>query len=195
MMPLARRILIVWALVAVFFYWAGGLIVHMVLPWLEIVTNLLAKNYHADLSIGTGTQGTVINILATVTSSIYQYNIPIAPKGAQLAAAGTLAHALTPLVIFFALIFSWPGSFKAVLTRAFIGVPIGIAILSATMPFLLTSHIEEIFHSALQTVAQKNMPLPFVMTWVILMEMGGLWLLPIIGALGCVVFSRQIKPL
>jgi hypothetical protein len=192
-LPLAGRFLVVWALVAVFFYYSGEFIVRVFLPWLATVTNMLAEYFHADLSIVPDKQGVVIKILARVTQDIYQYNFPIAPKGAELTAVGTLAHALTPLVIFFALVLSWPGSFKALVLRVVMGVPVGIVLLSAILPCLLVSHIEGVFHSALQTVAKKEMPMPFIMTWVIFMEMGGVWLLPIMGALGCVAVTHPVN--
>lgn len=192
-LALTGRVLLVWVLVAVFFYYCGATLLQLVLPWLQWIANVLSVNYHAELGLGSGDKGTVINIVAQVTEDIYQYNIPIAPKGAELTGAGTLVHALTPLVILFTLIIAWPGSLRAVLARMLVGVPIGLAVLSCSLPFLLVSHIDEIFYTALQNVAKKPMPQPAIISWVMFMEMGGIWLLPLIGALGCVASAHHFK--
>lgn len=192
-LPLMGRALGVWVLVAMFFYYCGATLLQLALPWLQWIANLLSVNYHAELSLGLGDKGTVINIVARVTDDIFQYNIPIAPKGTELTGAGTLVHALTPLVILFTLIIAWPGSLRVVLARILVGVFIGLAILSCSLPFLLVSHIDEIFYNALQNAAKKPMPQPAIISWVMFMEMGGIWLLPIVGALGCVASTQQFK--
>lgn len=192
-LTLAVRFLISWSLVTIFFYFSGEFIIRILLPYLAFICNLLSQNYHTELFLGDGSQGMVINIAATVTHDIYQYNVPIAPTGARITAAGGLVHAMIPLVVLFSILLSIPTTFKRTLFQLAIGIPISIIILTCTTPVLLTSHIESIFYSALQNVTHKDMPTPLIMQIVEFMEIGGLWLFSLLGAVICILISAKIN--
>lgn len=189
---LLGRFVLCWVLVGGFFYICGAFIIQGVLPLLQWVANGMSADYQAQLSMSGGGNGTIINIVATLTSNIYQYNYPIAPKGTVLRAAGTLVHALTPLVILFSILIAWPGSLRAIILRGLLGLPAGLIILTLSLPFLLVGHIEGRLFSALQNIADREMPMPAIMQWVMFMEMGGLWLLPIVCAIGCVAITQHL---
>ena len=162
------------------------------LPYLEFWVNTLADHYRATLFMGTGAQGGVINISATVTADIYQYNFPIAPKGAQFTAAVTVAHALIPWVVIYSILLLWPGSFRQLILRLWLGVIAAILVISLTEPALLAAHIEEIFYAALQKIANQEMPMPRLLYWVMFMEVGGIWWLSINMAIVCIWISARL---
>jgi hypothetical protein len=195
------RFLIAWLLVSIFFFLCGEWIIQALLPYLTFVTHSLAHHYSAELNIVDNPTGKIISIVATATEDVYRLSIPIAPKGTQVNGSGTLLHALVPIVILFTILFSWPVELKKMFAQVLLGLPFTLLILALTTPPLLTSHIEHVFHTAAQNYAEKDLPMPFAMKWVVFMEMGGVWLLPIISAFLCVKanglfagFSRSVNP-
>lgn len=189
---LLGRFVLSWVLVGGFFYFCGAFILQAVLPWLQWIANGLGEHQQVQLSMGNGGKHRVINIVATLSADIYQYNYPIAPKGTVLRAAGTLVHALTPLVILFSLLLAWPGSLRALILRTLLSLPASLIILSLSLPFLLVGHIQSSLFNALQNVAQREMPMPLILHWVMFMEMGGLWLMPLVLAISCIAAAPRL---
>ncbi len=179
---IALKLVVAWLFVSIFFFMCGEWIIHILLPYLSFWTNLVAHNYSAELNINTSQTGKIIAIVATATEDVYRLNIPIAPKGTSVTGSGTLMHALVPIVILFTILFSWPTTFKKQVTQIIFGLVIMLLLLALTTPILLASHIEEVFHTAAQNYAGKELPMPLMMRWVVFMEIGGVWLLPINGA-------------
>ena len=104
--------------------------------------------------------------------------------GAHLTAGIHLYHALVPVVILYTGVFAWPVRRHGErLLLLGLGVPVAVLILGATVPFLLESHIE----TMLLAQAGQGAPdgAPFVVDWAVLVESGGLWALPLVGALLC----------
>lgn len=196
--PIAQiilRLIIVWLLVSIFLFNVGEWIIHALLPYLGFCVNLLGHNYTAELSIDSSVTGKIISLVATASEDIYRLEIPIAPKGTVFAGQVTLMHALVPVVILFTILFSWFTTRYRFITQIIAGIPMALLILTLTTPMLLSSHVEQVFHTAAQHYAEKELPMPFIMEWVVFMEMGGVWLLPIIGAFFCIKISAIATPL
>ncbi len=189
------RLVIAWLLVSILFFTCGEWIIHALLPYLTWLTNLIAHNYSAELNISDSPTGKIFNIVATATEDVYRLEIPIAPKGTRITGNGTLMHALVPIVILFTILCSWPTTLKRLMAQIVLGAPVTLLILALTTPILLASHIEQVFHSAAQNYAGKELPMPFMMGWAVFMEIGGVWLLPIIGAFLCIKASAFVVPL
>jgi hypothetical protein len=189
LIKISARLIIVWLCVSVFFFMFGEWIIEVLLPFLTFVTNLLAENYGAELNIASSDAGKIIEIVATATEDVYRLEVPIAPKGTSITGKATLMHALVPLVILFTILLSWSVEIKKFLIQVVLGFPVALMILGLTTPMLLNSYIENVFHSAAENYSGKELPLPLMMDWVVVMEMGGVWLLPIIGAFFCIQAS------
>ncbi len=185
------RLLLAWLVMAAVFYSAGHLMVQQVLPLLQWLANSVSHQYAAQLSLGASQQGAIIQIAATISHNIFYGSLPIAPQGAVLTGAGTLVHALSPLVILFSLLVCWPAPWRLLILRLVIGAVFGLLIILGTLPFLLVSHIEGTLHAATQQFITEPVPMPRVFYWVMFVEMGGLWLLPILAALGTIGLSHS----
>lgn len=192
--PLIARLLLAWLLMAAVFYSAGNLIVQQALPLLQWLANSLSDQYAARLSLAESEQGAIIQIAATISQNIFYGSLPIAPQGAVLTGAGTLVHALSPLVILFSLLVCWPAPGRVLALRLAIGALLGLLIILGTLPFLLISHIEGTLHAAVQQFLPNPVPMPKVFYWVMFMEMGGLWLLPILAAMGSIALTQTLVP-
>ncbi|MES2821999.1 MAG: hypothetical protein V4732_00255 [Pseudomonadota bacterium] len=195
--PIAQitlRLIIVWLLVSIFLFYFGEWIIHGLLAYLRFCVNLLGHNYTAELSIDNSVTGKIISLMAIATDDIYRLEIPIAPKGTAFTGQVTLAHALVPTVILFTILFSWFTTRNRFITQIIVGMPMALLILTLTTPMLLSSHVEQVFHTAAQNYVGKELPMPFIMEWVVFMEMGGVWLLPIIGAFLCIKISAMAVP-
>jgi hypothetical protein len=189
--PLIARLLLAWLVMAAVFYSAGHLMMQQVLPLLQWLANSVSDQYAAQLSLGASQQGAIIQIAATISHNIFYGSLPIAPQGAVLTGAGTLVHALSPLVILFSLLVCWPAPWRLLILRLVLGAVFGLLIILGTLPFLLVSHIEGTLHAATQQFITEPVPMPRVFYWVMFVEMGGLWLLPILAALGTIGLSHS----
>ncbi len=189
---LLLRFVCAWAASAGVFFCAGEILLAPLLPLLQWIANGLSTDYLAQLSLASTEQGSIIKIMARVSHNLFQYSIPVAPQGAELSGAGTLMHALTPLVILFALVVAWPGPGWQVFTRLLLGVPLGVFIMCGTVPVLLVSHIESTLYNAVQNVATEALPMPAILYWVMFMEMGGLWLFSILAALIVITLAQWL---
>ncbi|HMW47976.1 MAG TPA: hypothetical protein PKD17_05695 [Cellvibrionaceae bacterium] len=190
--PLITRLMAAWLVMAVVFYSGGAFLLQQALPLVQWIANSLSDNYTAQLSLGSSEQGAIIQIAATVSRNIYYATLPIAPKGAVLTGAGTLVHTLTPLVILFSLLIAWPCPWRVLALRLVIGALLGLLIILGTLPFLLISHIEGTLHAAVQQFLPNPVPMPKVFYWVMFVEMGGLWLLPILAAMGSIALTQRL---
>ncbi len=186
---LVLKLIIVWLLVSICLFNFGEWIIQALLPYLRFCVNLLGHHYTAELSINNSVTGKIISLVATATEDIYRLKIPIAPKGTAFTGQATLLHALVPMVILFTILFSWVTTRSRFVAQVIVGVPMALLIFTLTTPMLLLSHIEQVFHAAAQNYAGKELPIPVIMDWVVFMEMGGVWLLPIIGAFLCIKIS------
>ena len=146
-----------------------------------------------------------ISILVTLTENLYRvlpdkYShsgisaapIPIAPKGTRIEGSGTLLHAMVPIVILFTILISWPAKIKKMLIQIVLGIPFAFVIIALTTPLLLLAHVENVFQTAAENYIKTELPTPFLMWWVMLMEGGGVWLLPIVAALLCIGASSVL---
>lgn len=186
---LSLRLIVAWLLVSIFFFVSGEWVVRALLPYLTAVTNMLAHNYTTELSISNNSTGKIIAIVATATEDVYRLEIPIAPIGTRINGSGTLMHALVPIVILYTILIAWPAALTKLFTHIVLGVPATLCMLALTTPMLLLSHIEQVFHTAAQNYAGKELPLPFMMNWVVFMELGGMWLLPMVFSFLCIKLS------
>lgn len=190
-LKLAPRILFIWIIVSVFFLLTGELLIQALIPYFTWVLNQLSDQYVSTLQIATQDGSKMIQAITTITQEIYIENIPVSPPGVQFKVASNLVHALVPLVILYCILLSWPNiELRERLVLCLIGVPVSIIIITLVVPPLLGGHIEATLLTAAESMAQRKLPTPLIMQWVIFIESGGRWLFPILGAAFCKMVTK-----
>jgi hypothetical protein len=188
MVKISIRLIVVWLLVSLFFFIFGEAILQLLLPYMTWLVNLMANNFHVELKIFDGQ----FIMSAIATQDVYRFNIPIAPKNTRIPANASVLHALVPIVILCTILLSWPNSFKKTIASMGFGLISSFILLSVTTPFLLVSHVERVFFTAAQNYAGTALSPPLIMNWIVFMEIGGVWLLPIIFAFLCVKIGFKV---
>lgn len=119
----------------------------------------------------------------------------IIPVGQPLPAQSNVIHAMVPVVIFFSVLMAvLVGNWRQRVLGMACGLPFALILLLLTVPFQLVGLIEI---SIQQLAASLGLPRPMPLTlrWMILMEGGGRWALPIAAAVACAVVARNAERL
>ena len=188
---LAVRALIIWLILSLAGFFAGDKLITALIPFYETVTEAASDGYVANISIQEA-QETKIVLAATAIKPQAITDQRDLPAGTTIKSKITVLHALVPIVIFFTIIFSWP--LRSVAQRMYLlilSIP-GLFFVSATTaPIQLLGQLELGFQNA-ATKAGVVREEPFVLTWMLLTEGGGLWLIAALTGLGCcaIVTSR-----
>ena len=115
----------------------------------------------------------------------------VIPPGSPLPSRATGIHVLVPLVILFTALCALPArGWRERACLAALALPFGVAVLLATTPFQLLGLIE----TALQDYAANaglERPEPWLYRWMLFLEGGGRWVLPIGLAICGLALARR----
>lgn len=195
----SAKLFFYWLTISILLFFYGKPVLSSLLPLLSTTFNNIADSYQGMLTIGESdlkTKHLAVQVNVTLVKDVYIQGIPVAPAGYRLASATDFIHNLVPVVIFYTLILSFP--MKLVWSRFMaiaLSVPLMLIVLVATIPTLLAGHIEAQLFQAAQNVAKKELNEPFIMDWVVFIETGGRWLIPLVLALICVQLSLLLNRL
>lgn len=157
-------------------------IIASLLPYFSWIIDVTCSEYTPMLSIIRYQGDSMIQMQAIVVEPIPISPLYSIPAGAQMKAGTHVLHNLIPLLIAYALILSWPMSLvRERLIALCMMAPILIVIMGLSTPYLLAGHIEVLY----QNLANQHgitREVPFLLHWMIFIETGGVWLLPIAGA-------------
>jgi hypothetical protein len=132
----------------------------------------------------------MVHLSATTLRSLEISKSLVIPEGLRLTTAGSLVHALVPLVILWSLIIAWPATVvREKVSLLLLSLPATLITVALTTPFLLAGRMEIMFSEmAFQRGEQREEP--FALTWLLFTEGGGRWLLPIVMAACCILLAR-----
>ena len=188
--------LLVWLLVSALLWWVGDGLLQALLPLLQAVVSQLTSDISPALklvpslaSVGDST----IDLSAWVLSPIYLNELQFIPPGTELTSSAHLLHALVPVVIVLAIVMVWPVSaWSQRLLLIGLGLLTALLIILATIPTLLLGHLEMTFQEVAQTGNRPRI-VPWFLDWMVFCELGGSWLLAILGAWLCIQVQRSLK--
>lgn len=187
------RTIAAWCVLSTVGFYLGQATLSPFLPFLGALTDLLAPHYVPTLSIVEREGSLTVQASALVVMPRQITPDEILNQGARITAGIHLYHALVPAVILYTALFAWPmRTLRDRLLLLTIGIPMLLLVLSATIPFLLGSQIETLLidHAARAGIRVEA---PFVVHWAMLLELGGLWGIPLIGSALCVGFLNGAK--
>ncbi|MCG8668317.1 MAG: hypothetical protein MI867_02805 [Pseudomonadales bacterium] len=193
---LALRSFAIWLVVSLAMFIAPTDFFEWLTPFLEWSFNLLANDLQSNFSVTNRDGKLTLQVTAMLLQDLYIETIPVAPAGYRFHAATELIHNLVPVVIMLTGLLSWPlRSLKERLLYLSLGLPALFIVIALTVPTLLLGHVQAIALSAAENMAQIEITKPFIMQWVIFLEVGGRWLLPIVALAICLallnVFRKQ----
>ena len=150
-------------------------------PLVTLIFNGLSDSYHGYIYIDNSSAEIALKVNVTLLESVYIEKIPVAPAGYRLTAGTELVHNLVPLVLFVTGILCWPlPSWRDRGKLLLISIPLLVTLIALTIPTLLLGHVEAVLLNAAQKVADRELNQPFIMDWVVFIETGGRWVLPLV---------------
>ena len=188
---LAAKGLVIWLALSLAGFFAGDKLINTLLPFYETVTESASNGYVANIKI---VEDDVVFYATALTA---QSITPVRslPAGSTIQSSISVLHALVPIVILFTVILTWPAScLKQRLYLLAISIPALLFISATSVPIQLLGQLEIGFQNA-ALKAGLNREEPFVLTWMLLTEGGGRWLLPVLtGLASCALVTKLTKP-
>ena len=191
---LGIRALVVWLIVCIVMLLARRPLTAVLLPFFEVAIRLLQQDFAATLRLVEARGEAVIQMTPFLVRSIpLTDQLALAPFVPLKPFQVSVDHALVPLVLLISGVLSWPFA-----SRREAAVRIGLMLLAAlpvilvlSTPLLLVGQQQIIF---VQEAARQGATFqePFLVTFMIFMESGGRWLLPLALAIACVAASLRI---
>jgi len=188
---LAAKGLVIWLALSLAGFFAGDKLINTLLPFYETVTESASNGYIANIKI---VEDDVVFYATALTAQ------PITPErslpaGSTIQSSISVLHALVPIVILFTVILTWPANcLKQRLYLLAISIPALLFISATSVPIQLLGQLEIGFQNAAHQ-AGLSRDEPFVLTWMLLTEGGGRWLLPALtGLASCALVVKLTKP-
>lgn len=168
----------------------GKALVVASLPLLDFVAAAVWPQFVGPIEIaGAGSAAEVRRAVASLHAIEVAGPLTV-PAMTRLDAARTpLAHALLPAVIALATLAAWPLAGRRDLVRRIVlAGPLVVLLLALTLPFTLMGLVE-IAIAELRAAHGTPVPRAWEISYLVFLEAGGRWLLPLALALACVLRS------
>lgn len=178
---LAAKGLAIWLALSLAGFFVGDKLIHSLLPFYETVSETASKGYAANIDIKED------DVVLYATALKAQPITPerSLPAGTTIQSSITVLHALVPIVILSTIILTWPAN--NLTQRGYLIatlIPAVLIISALTVPIQLLGQLEIGFQNAAVKVGLTREE-PFVLTWMVLTEGGGRWLIPALTGLAC----------
>ena len=183
------RLIATWALLTALGWFYGESLLKPLLPVAEVVAEQLDGRYDVALSVSSRDRREIVTLDGTLTETIHLGPHVLWP-GDRVAAATSVLHALVPLIIFVALNAAWPvATRRAALLMVTLSAGGVVLLNAATLPFNVVGLVDiDLYHLGLRYGIESEEPLR--LSWMVLMESGGRWALPVALSFLCAVICR-----
>jgi len=184
------RLLLAWVALSLLGYVAGERLIALLRPALAVTLQQIAPALTGPLDLTDHRGERHLRFNAQAAQALTLGADLVVPAGQPLPASASIAHLLVPLVMLGTALTGWPTRHRAERwRRALWGLPAMLFILLATAPAQLVGLIE----MSLQTYADghgADRSPPLVLGWMLLLEGGGRWVLPIAVAVLVILAAR-----
>lgn len=191
---IALRLCVAWLACSILGYLFGDSLLRAATPLLTAAVHRIAPEFQSRVSlVDDGRGGMQLLLDARTVQPLRLGEGLIIPGGQALPSRANGVHVLVPFVILLSALFALPARDwreRALLSAA--ALPLGIAVLLATTPFQLVGLIEMALqdHAIAQGVAR---PTPWNLHWMMFLESGGRWVLPLVFAAVAYAAVRRAK--
>ena len=182
--------LLVWIALSILFLFIGPNIIRILLPYFTFILNFISDNYISVLALKEFDGNMAVQASATTIRPIRFTQDLVLNTGYKVEPITNVIHNLVPLVIYFTVVLSWPAiNIKERLILCLLGIPASLFMLGLFIPTILAGHIESQILIEAEEHARQVFNTPFIMKYVVFMESGGRWLIPLIMALLCRIIT------
>lgn len=179
----ALRLCAGWLLFAAFGYWQGDALLRLATPLLTAAVHVIAPELTSQVRLIDAGATPELLLDATVARPVVLDAAHIVPTGQPLPARANGVHALVPLVILCSALVALPlRGWREWRMLALLAIPLGGIVLVATTPFQLVGLIELAIHEHALALGIARSE-PWSLRWMLFLEGGGRWALPIAVAL------------
>lgn len=189
----ALRLCIAWLVVSALGYWQGTAFLRLCAPVISATVRLIAPELTSHIEIVTENAQAQVLLDARVARPLRLDAQHTIPTGQPLPSRANVIHALVPLVIFFCVVLAAPA--RDLCGRGLslaLAFPIALVIVLLTTPFQLVGLIEMAIQQHASGLGLERAE-PFTLRWMILLEGGGRWILPIAAALLNVTLAAWLR--
>jgi hypothetical protein len=191
---LSLRVLLTWAGLAVVLLFGGRVLLTAMLPLFNVFIDLMQPDFVPSLEIVPDADGWVVRLRPLIAKAIAVGPGTIIPPGARLDWFSTsVDHTLVPILLFLTALLSWPttGTREWGL-RVLTGLPALIVVLLLSAPILLIGRVQMwVTELAVRNGAAFHEPA--LVTFMIFMESGGRWLVPLVAAAACIALGQSLR--
>lgn len=172
--------------------WQSRALLEWTLPFQSIVIELLQPNFIALLSISDPAGVPKIRLEPFSIHTVQLGPRHLIAAQSRLSELSThLDHTMVPFVLFLTGVLAWPfKSARELLTRLLVSLPLLVIMLALTAPVLLAGKLDMLLLDAGEYVGVSMEP-SFLVHLTIFMEAGGRWLVPIVAAISCILWSAS----
>jgi len=189
---LAGKGLLAWAVLSGLGWYFGEGLANGLLPLIGWALRWIAPQYAPALKVVPSGHDYLIQLSAWVLQPIQLTSTKIIPVGKELTKTTHLLHTLVPAVIELSILLAWPVRFwRQRLLLLALGLATAPLVFVAIMPPSLLGLVEIDFMQASQLFNEPREE-PWVLSWLVFLEMGGRWLLPIVTAWGCILLQQRM---
>jgi hypothetical protein len=191
-LKLSLRLLLTWLALSLVGFLYGADIISTLLPFISWAVSLAEPAFSPLASVVTHQGKEIIQLAVTTTKPLEISKSLQIPIGTNISTAGTLVHALVPLVILWTPVIAWPtNSWRERIFLLILALPATVATAALTTSFFLAGRLYIMFS---QMVIQRGdqWEEPPVVSWLLFSEGGGRWLLPIVLAVFCILAAKWV---
>ncbi|HUK63813.1 MAG TPA: hypothetical protein VLV15_10770 [Dongiaceae bacterium] len=190
---LAARLLLAWLAVSVLAGLAGHHLIAALLPVFTFVVKAASPELVPRLDIAVRNHEYMLELSFWTTRPIPLGDHMVLAAFSRFENAAThVSHTLAPATILLVPVLAWPARTLAEWSvRTVLALPLLLLLLAVTAPLLLSGRVE-LTLLEMQARYGASPAAPLLVAWVIFLESGGRWLLPIVGAASCIAAAGQL---
>jgi hypothetical protein len=194
LLRLSLRVLVVWVVLAVALLVGGRALLSALLPVFGAFIDLMQPDFVPSLEIAPDAQGWVLRLRPLVAKAIGVGPGVVIPAGTRLDWFSTsVDHTLVPILLFLTALLSWPAtSTREWGLRLLAALPALIWVLLLSAPILLIGRVQ-MWVTGLAVRNGAAFQEPALVTFMIFMESGGRWLVPLGAAAACIALGQRIR--
>ena len=194
LLRLSLRVLIVWMVLATALLAGGRVLLGMLLPLFSTFIDMMQPDFAPTLEMASDANGWSMRLRPLITKAIALGPHSFISPGTRLEWFSTsVNHTLVPILLFLTALLSWPiTGVRECCARLLAGIPVLIVVLLLSAPILLIGRVQ----MWLAQLAMRNGAAfhePASVTFMIFMESGGCWLVPLVAATVCISAGRKFS--
>ena len=189
------RLIVAWLSISLLGLVASRQIISLFVPYFNGIVDILLVEFDTVVKLVTSENKDLVYLGATAVRPIVENGVIVVSPGQLVTSAADVIHTLVPIVILYSALVAWPvPKVRDRMTLIMLGIPLVFIMLGFITPVHLAGLIEmTIYNRAYKSSADFSEPL--LISWVVFLESGGRWLIPLATAIVGVMINHRISKL